>query len=291
MCVEWFQGKNLALSMGISISISRMGSILSFTTEASIASWTGNYQYALWMAFLICIFSMATVVLFVVMDRRAKKHIEDKTISVQPLTIDVTAFSLQYWLWVTIAVAIYSTIFPFRAIASEHLSHIWGYSPERAGLVLSIIDITSLVFSPLFGWIVDFTGKRGILVIVGNIIAVMGYLILAYSVTSPVVGISMLGMHFALMPAAIWPCVPLIVKSKSEGLAFAIVSALINASLTGMIPLAGAITDVYGWFGLNILFSFMAGISVMVAVLWNIIDMRSSNPVLNIRVMETEKIC
>jgi hypothetical protein len=43
----------------------------------------------------------------------------------------------------------------------------------------------------------------------------------------------MLGIHFSLIPAAIWPCIPLLVQETSQGVGFAIVSALMNASLTG----------------------------------------------------------
>jgi hypothetical protein len=37
----------------------------------------------------------------------------------------------------------------------------WDVDEDRANFILSLIDITSLIISPLCGWIVDKTHQRG----------------------------------------------------------------------------------------------------------------------------------
>ncbi len=135
--------------------------------------------------------------------------------------------------------------------------------------------------SPIFGWIVDRTGKRGYLVILGNSFAVIGYLILGTTSVFPLLGIMLLGIHFSLMPAALWPCVPLLVKSNHSGLAFAIISALINASLTGIDPLLGYIADKRGFEMFCLTLAMISGVSVLAALLWNYMDTRRELPLLN----------
>lgn len=48
---KWFKGRELALSFGVALTISRLGTLFSFNTEALIASYFGNFRSALWAAF------------------------------------------------------------------------------------------------------------------------------------------------------------------------------------------------------------------------------------------------
>jgi len=48
MAIEWFQGPHLSKAMAITVTVSRLGSILAFNVESKIANYFGNYTYALW---------------------------------------------------------------------------------------------------------------------------------------------------------------------------------------------------------------------------------------------------
>ena len=52
---RWFKGKELAFAFGISLTISRVGTLFSFNTEELIAKYFGSYKYALWAAFLAAV--------------------------------------------------------------------------------------------------------------------------------------------------------------------------------------------------------------------------------------------
>jgi hypothetical protein len=69
-------------------------------------------------------------------------------------------------------------------------------------------------------------------VFIGNVVGVLGYMILSTPLT-PYVGIITLGFHTTVVPAALYPCIPLLISAQFEGLGYAAMSALINASLTG----------------------------------------------------------
>ena len=53
MLARWFKGKELALAFGVTLAISRVGTLFSFNTEALIASRYGPFT-ALWAAALFC---------------------------------------------------------------------------------------------------------------------------------------------------------------------------------------------------------------------------------------------
>jgi hypothetical protein len=48
MAVEWFSGPHLSKAMAITVTVSRLGSILAFNVESKIANYFGSYSFALW---------------------------------------------------------------------------------------------------------------------------------------------------------------------------------------------------------------------------------------------------
>jgi MFS family permease len=312
MAVEWFSGPHLSKAMAITVTVSRLGSILAFNVESKIANYFGSYSFALWFAFITCAFSLCAVVFYVFLDIYAKRKFNakpsyaslneanksmasviesDKNASqVLDNTVvkEISYFKkihqlgLMYWLCLAIAVTIYTTIFVFLAQTSKYIAEKWNYTNDQANFYISLIDITSLVISPIFGWIVDSTGKKGWLVLVGNVIAVIGYIVIGQTNLPAPFGIALLGLHFALMPSAMWPAVSAMAPPELEGLSFALVSAFLNAALAAAQPLAGYIADTSGLEGLCTFFASVSGLSVVLAIIWNIADMRQRTPVLNV---------
>jgi hypothetical protein len=139
-----------------------------------------------------------------------------------------------------------------------------------------------------------------IAVLFGNVLAVVAFVVLGLTQINPTFGVVLLGVHFSLMPAALWPCIELLVEPKHEsvssefsmkflqltilfrGIAFAVISALMNASLTAVIPLAGSIGDSTGGFTrLCLFFAMLSLFSVGMTVVWHIVDARHDSPSLN----------
>jgi len=288
ICVEWFQGKYLATAMGITISVPRMGTILAFNVDAALAETESSYKYAFWLGFLLCCFSLSLTLLYGFLDKYAKKDV--------PSTVDIThaiqwrdfsKLNYQFWTLAIIATTIYTSIFTFLALSSKYIMEKWDLSPQQTGFYVSLIDVISLVLTPVFGLVVDKTGKRGFLLVVGNCIAVIGYLLLGNSSMHPMIGIMLLGFHFALMPAALWPCVPLVVPAVVEGTAFAIISSLQSASLSGSVPLGGYIGDEYGFQALCMFFAGLATFAALLSIAWNMMDKYWGDGFLNDKIISS----
>jgi MFS family permease len=290
MCVEWFRGRHLAKAMGFAITVSRLGSILAFMTAVSIANFFGQFVYALWFAFLLCVVSLGALLGYILLDRHAKKNLSVPSKKKRRMRLqDIKRFRLLFWLGVSVATTIYCSVFAFRSMTSELIASKWNLSLQTATLFLSIIDLTSLVTTPFFGWIVDVTGLYGWLLLGGNALAVMAYLLFGLTSINPLVSIVMLGIHFSLMPACMWPAISLLVDQDIRGTAYATVSAVMNAALTGMYPLSGYIGDNYGLMGMCLWFAGVATLSVGLTLALNIVDARQTKSVLNKKPFKPKK--
>ena len=68
---RWFRGKELALSFGVALTVSRLGTLFTFNTEALIAERYG-WRAALWLAAALCGASVLANVVYNVLDKKAE---------------------------------------------------------------------------------------------------------------------------------------------------------------------------------------------------------------------------
>jgi hypothetical protein len=66
-----------------------------------------------------------------------------------------------YRMGIVVVTLTYTGIYSFRSVSTEQISKKYNLTPEDAGFHLSVIDIVCLFCSPLFGYLVDLTGKKG----------------------------------------------------------------------------------------------------------------------------------
>jgi MFS family permease len=265
---RWFKGKEMALAFGIALTISRVGTLFSFNTEELISQYFGSYRIALWAAAGFCLFSVLCNVVYNAMDLHGEKVLAlpkpeggDKIV-----LSDIRKFNSSYWYVVLLCVTFYSAIFPFTALATDMFHDKWGIPlvSETTGSFLvqifsnflhmfstapgmtSIIIFASMVFAPFAGDLIDRIGKRATLMVVGSLMLIPAHLIMGITHWNPVPSMIVLGAAFVLVPAAMWPSVPLVVEEKRVGTAFGLMTAIQNMGL-GLFPLLnGKLRDATG---------------------------------------------
>ncbi|MEX0986307.1 MAG: MFS transporter [Bacteroidales bacterium] len=87
----------------------------------------------------------------------------------------------------------------------------------------ALIPLGTIVFTPIFGSIVDKRGKAASLMMLGALLLIFAHVSLALS-NSPIfayMGLLSLGIAFSLVPAAMWPSVAKIVPENRLGTAYA----------------------------------------------------------------------
>jgi MFS family permease len=265
---RWFKGKEMAMAFGIALTISRVGTLFSFNTEELIASYSGSFRTALWAAALLCLFSVLCNLVFNLMDRHGEKVLAlprpdagDKIVF-----SDIKKFSSSFWFVVLLCVTFYSAIFPFTALATDMFHDKWGLPLVSASSgsflsqvffnfthmfntapgITSIVIAASMIFAPFAGDLVDRIGRRASLMVLGSLILIPAHLLMGVTHWSPIPMMIMLGAAFVLVPAAMWPSVPLVVDEKRVGTAFGLMTAIQNMGL-GLFPyLNGKLRDLTG---------------------------------------------
>jgi MFS family permease len=287
---RWFKGKELALAFGISLTISRLGTLFSFNTEQTIASYFGNYRYALWAAALLCGFSLLCNLVYNAMDRVGEHALDLPRPGAGDKIVfgDVAKFGASYWYVALLCVTFYSAIFPFTALAPDLFHTKWNIPAvadvtggflyqvfssffhmfSTAGGMTSIIIFASMVCAPFAGGLVDRIGRRASLMVVGSLLMIPAHLLMGITHWNPIPSMIVLGAAFVLVPAALWPSVPLVVEENRVGTAFGLITAIQNVGLMTFPWLAGRLIDVtHGYTASQVMFSSLGVAGLIFALL------------------------
>lgn len=262
---RWFKGKELALSFGIGLTISRLGTLFSFNTEALIADYFKDYRYALWAAVLFCVASLLSNLVYNFLDKRGESVLQLKEEGGGDKIVlgDIKKFTSSYWFVTLLCVTFYSAIFPFTALSTDFFNSKWGlpltagseggffsqvfynifHMFTTAGGTTTIIIFASMIFAPVFGQLVDKYGHRASMMVVGSLLMVPAFLVMGFTMIPPAFPMVMLGAAFVLVPAAMWPSIPLIVEKNRVGTAFGLTTMIQNMGLALFPWLNGYLRD------------------------------------------------
>jgi len=265
---RWFKGKELALSFGIALTVSRIGTLFALNTGEVISTHYGGPRYALIAAMLLCLMSLLANVVYVYLDKRGERILKlaDGEAGDKIVLKDIKFFKPTFWYVTLMCLTFYSAIFPFTALALKFFNEKWQiplvsgaqggflykvfsnffHMFSTAGGVASIIIFASMVLAPFAGKLVDKYGKRATLMIFGSLLMIPSHLLMGITNIYPVIPMILLGASFVLVPAAMWPAVPLVVKRERVGTAFGIMTAIQNIGL-GLFPyLNGKLREMTG---------------------------------------------
>lgn len=262
---RWFKGKELALAFGISLTLSRLGTLFSFNTEQMIATYFGNYKYALWAAAILCGFSLLCNLVYNVMDHRGERALSLPQAGAGDKIVfsDIGKFGSSYWYVVFLCVTFYSAIFPFTALSTDMFVTKWGFPGDAtdsggflmqvfssffhmfstAGGITSIVIFASMVCAPFAGGLLDRIGRRASMMVVGSLMLIPAHLAMGLTHWSPIPSMLVLGAAFVLVPAALWPSVPMVVEESRVGTAFGLLTAIQNVGLMVFPKASGYLID------------------------------------------------
>ena len=94
---------------------------------------------------------------------------------------EIFTFGISYWFIVALCVTFYSGIFPFQTFAVKFFMEAHGVSREIGGFLSSMLTLFAMIGTPLFGLLVDRVGKRSLFMMVGSLLLMPVYLMMAYT--------------------------------------------------------------------------------------------------------------
>jgi MFS family permease len=270
---RWFRGKELALSFGVALTVSRLGTLFTFNSEALIAHRYG-WRAALWVAAALCGASLLTNLLYNLLDKRAEPVLglgeSGGGDEIDWKQLRRGGFSPSFWYVTLLCVTFYSAIFPFTALSTDFFHHKWGMPEANTsglpflqavffnithmfttaqGMTTTIIT-ASMIFAPFAGRLVDRVGRRATFMVVGSLLMIPAHLAMGWTMVTPAISMIVLGAAFVLVPAAMWPSVPLVVEKERVGTAFGLMTAVQNIGLLAFPYFNGALRDAtsgYAW--------------------------------------------
>ena len=253
---KWFKGKNMALAMGLQLAIARLGTALALLLSPILVSAKPAGSFYTLMetarpAFAGLLLLLAGTVLwgiFVAMDARFDA-VTGSTDKKETTEEDKFKFSdifrvlgnKYFILSALLCVFFYCSIISFKKFATSILIPRFGIPVETASLMVSMIPFFTVIFAPLFGFMVDKIGKGTKWMIAGSVLVLLAHLMIAFAPQGVsafgYVAIAMLGVGYSLVPAALWPAIPRIVPEKNLGTAYSLIYWIQNMGML-LVPIA-----------------------------------------------------
>jgi MFS family permease len=245
---KWFKGKELSFAFGINLTIARLGSVAADNSPTWAQPLYANWQQPLFLAALIatlCVVGAAAY--WILEDRAERRYSLGKQNATEKIVLrDLYQFDRAYWYIVGLCVVFYSTIFPFRAFAIKYFIDAHGASREFAGFLNSLLPLSAMIATPLFGLVVDRIGQRARLMAFSSLLVLPVFLLMGFTGVSLFVPVAMLGISFSLVPAVMWPSVAYIVSERRLGSAYALMTFCQQLGVAAVPWLIGRANDAFG---------------------------------------------
>ena len=284
---KWFKGKEMAMAMGVEMSIGRLGVFAAMWLSPAISKAFPDAvgSPVLFGALLLCI-GLISFTVFTVMDRKFDAQLDaigeadtSKADEFEIKDLGKIFSSKMFWIVAILCVLYYSGIFPFQKFAPNYLEVTLGVEPDFAAKLFSVFPILAMVLTPFLGLFLDKKGKGASMLLVGAIIMVVCHLSFAFVLPLykaswlAVVLILVLGVSFSLVPAALWPSVPKIIDEKILGSAYCLIFWVQNIGLWGVPLLIGNLEKATGGYTVPmIVFASFGVIAFIFAILLKIED-------------------
>jgi nitrate/nitrite transporter NarK len=236
--VKWFKGKELALAMGLQMSIARLGTALALAVSLPLAI-KFSYSTPILLAFVLMLLGLVAFLVYIVLDKRLDASEKDLEIEEEePFRIkDIVSIisNKAFWYIAILCVLFYGAVFPFLFFAPDFMINKYHVAPKMAGLIPMLLPFGTIFLTPLFGGIYDKKGKGATIMIIGAVMLLFVHVFLAVPFINQwgfaAILVIILGIAFSLVPSAMWPSVPKIIPEKQLGTAYAVIFYIQNIGL------------------------------------------------------------
>lgn len=248
---KWFNGKEMALAMGLEMAIARLGvfAIFSLSPRLADSGWFGAVDPTVVTPVGFCaallVIGLLNFLVFCIFDTkldgelakaRAAAH-EEPEEEFKMSDVGIIFGSKLFWIVALLCVLYYSAIFPFQRYAANMLQCTLHIDATTASDIFRWFPMGAMVLTPLLGYFLDRKGKGATMLIIGSILMIVCHLTFALilpaapSMALAFSAIVILGISFSLVPAALWPSIPKIMDARYLGSAYSLIFWVQNIGL------------------------------------------------------------
>ena len=258
---KWFKGKNVALAMGLQLAIARIGTglamllspvlVLKNHTEGTLLTLSETNRPAI-VGLSLLFIGMILWAIFVAMDAKYDRQEGIVTQRGEVKEEDKFKFSdifkvlsnPRFIMIALLCVFFYCCVISFKKFGTSIIIPRFGLDASRASVMISMIAFAPVLFTPLFGALVDKVGKATTWMITGAVLVFCAHLIIGFAPGVPFYGyaaIVFLGIGYSLVPSAMWPTVPKIIPEKNLGTAYSMIYWIQNMGMLLVPIIVGSI--------------------------------------------------
>ena len=280
---KWFKGKEMAMAMGLEMSIARLGVFAAMWLSPVVYKMGGSQVSApvLFGAVLLMI-GLIFYFVFCVMDKKFDKQLMAAGELSEEASEEEFKFSdlgnifksKMFWLVALMCVLYYSAIFPFQKFAPDFLAKTLDVDSDTGAQLFSCFPILAMCLTPFLGGFIDRKGKAASMLMFGSLIMIACHLCFAFLLPAvPSQGlaiaiIAILGVSFSLVPAALWPSVPKIIDERILGSAYCVIFWIQNWGLLLVPIVIGKVLDATGGYTLPmVIFSSFGVVALFIGML------------------------
>ena len=264
---KWFKGKNMALAMGLQLAIARFGTATAILIAPMIVRQKAAGEiYTLAETNRPALIGLAVLAVgailwavFVAMDAKFDKETgeSDKVETAEEdkfRTSDIwkVLSKTRFLMIAVLCVTFNCCVIRFKKFGVSILLPLFGVNLDIATVLLAMIPFFTILFTPLFGALVDKVGKATTWMVVGAALVLTSHLIITFAPQGvpayAYIAIALLGIGYSLVPSAMWPSVPKIIPEKNLGTAYSLIYWVQNMGMWA-VPIyvgkifAGTITE------------------------------------------------
>jgi len=246
--VKWFQGKDLALAFGLKVGFGRLGTFAALQLSPRISEGGMHLSTAIWFAAVLVLIGLLAFIVYMLLDIRYDKEVKPEITSDNKKGFRLSDIgniikSPAFIYIALLCLTFYSAVFPFLAFAPDFFLNKFDMTAVQSGEVTSWLPLGTLIFTPLFGFLIDRYGRAASAMIFGSALLLIIHILFAFTGLQPHAPMLLLGVAFSLVPAAMWPSLVKLVKENQIGTAYGLMYSIQNLGLFGVPILAGVILD------------------------------------------------
>lgn len=285
---KWFVGYEMALAMGLQLSLARLGTGLAYGATPGIVKMVeGNVGIAVLIGLILLCVGLVAFLGYCIYDKKLDAELKAQGAEEQGANPedefswrDILAVvkNPAFWMIAFLCLLFYAAVNPFLKYSTGMMVGKFGISETLAGLFPMILPMGCIVLTPLFGGVYDKKGHGADLMILGAVIITAVHAVFAFmpdgaSPVFPIILMVCLGIGFALLPSAMWPSVAKIIPAKQLGTAMALTFYIQNI---GFIFVPKAIRAIQagseGYFWFSVFFACLGITAILLALGIKLLD-------------------
>ncbi|KAI8086267.1 major facilitator superfamily domain-containing protein [Halteromyces radiatus] len=276
---KWFRTNNLAVAIGLQLSISRLATFLGTLVANPIASATNDWVWPFWLSFILCGFSILMNVIYALIVKRLRGEFTASKAELDKLKAkktfhwrSVLKFPALYWLIILIEFLYAAVWSSFQTISTEFINLHFHTTENLAGYQASASQVVPIVATPLLGIFMDVIGLRIIVLLGSAIFLILSTVLLGWTYVNAVVGMVFYSFSLALGPIAMITSIGMILPSDYIGTGLGIYKSSNNIGTTILDIVVGVVQDNtanQAYTGVMILFLCLACVGfLLISFLW-----------------------